>query len=155
MDASLGHVRLTGVCWLERIRAMTNKPFKRRGIRMMVIAGKGLILPLASCRSGFYPRCMCLPRALVQEVMGDSFCGFPKVCVSTEPPLGCLVTKQPEKTEPAFPLGPQTGQRCSCQQHEGNVYRAKASQACRKHPEGGGSKPGDPQLCVLWRWSPL
>lgn len=89
------------------------------------MAGKGLILPPASCRSGLHPTCMCLPRALVQEVTGDSFCGFPKVCVSTEPPLGCLVTKQPEKTEPAFPLGPQSGHRCSCQQHESNVYQGK------------------------------
>lgn len=70
MDALLGHVRLTGVCWLERIIAMTYKPFKSRGIKMMVMAGKGLTPPLASCRSGLYPRCMCLPRALVQEVMG-------------------------------------------------------------------------------------
>lgn len=37
MDASLGHVRLTGVCWLERIRAMTYKPFKRRGISITVV----------------------------------------------------------------------------------------------------------------------
>lgn len=77
MHASLGHVRLTGVCWLERMRAMTYKPSKRGGIRMMVMACKGLIQPPASCRSGLYPRCMCLPRALVQEVMGDSLCGFP------------------------------------------------------------------------------
>ena len=34
MDALLGHVRLTGVCWLKRIRAMTYKPLKRRGIRI-------------------------------------------------------------------------------------------------------------------------
>lgn len=64
----------------------------------MTTAGKVWMLTPAPCKSGSYPSwhmLACLEPC--EEVLGDSSCGFLKVCVCPEPPLGCLVTYQADR----------------------------------------------------------
>lgn len=88
-----------------------------------------------------------------EEVLGDSACGFLKVCVCPEPPLGCLVIYQADRVRHV--LWDHRHGIVSAGSMKIVSIRAKSGQACWAHHERKFPRLGDPQLCVLCPYGPL